>query len=77
MCTWCIKPRKHAVSTIGAVIIQWLRHKGYRINSKGLVYFRQFNRLGSLMVEYVIVNNIYLTIYFYYLYLLYNSYNIY
>ena len=32
-----------------------MRHKGYRINSKGLAYFGQFDGLGSLMVEYVII----------------------
>ena len=30
-----------------------MRHKGYRINSKGLAYFGQFDGLGSSMVEYV------------------------
>ena len=35
-----------------------MRHKGYRINSKGLAYFGQFDGLGSSMVEYVTLNTI-------------------
>jgi hypothetical protein len=32
-----------------------LRHKGYGIGGGGLAYFGQFDRLGSLIVEYIIL----------------------